>query len=519
MASLEKDKEIRVRMAPSPTGPLHIGTAWMTLFDFLFARHEGGTFILRIEDTDPARSKTEHEIGLIEGLHWLGLDLDEGPTFENGILGSKGSYGPYRDSERVDAHKKYITRFLTEGKAYQCYCTKEELDAQRKASEAKGVPFRYPGTCRNLTAPPAGKSPQVIRLKMPQETISFDDIVRGEVSFRPEDLDDFAIARSDGSPLYNFSVVINDYEMKITHVVRGEDHISNTPKQIAVFMALGVPPPQYAHVPLILNPDRSKMSKRFGDTTVAEYRARGYLPEALINFLVLLGWHPQDDQEIFSLDELIEKFELSRVRKSGAIFDQAKLDWLNREYLKKLSDEEIAKMLKPFWNSGIGDRGSGIADEERDIRLANSDSQYPIGDTRLAIPDEKTLLKFISLERGRANTLRDFIEGAKTFFTSPDYDVSLLVWKKAPAPLPQIAEILTELRSALMKASEEFTREELLNIVNATVGNRQKGEVFWPLRIAVSGQEKSPDPTEIMAVLGKEESIKRIGIAIKKLED
>jgi len=381
---------------------------------------------------------------------------------------------------------------LAEGKAYQCYCTKEELDAQRKASEAKGVPFRYPGTCRNLTVAPAGKTPQVIRLKMPQEVITFNDIVRGEVSFRPEDLDDFAIARSDGSPLYNFSVVINDYEMEITHVVRGEDHISNTPKQIAVFMALGMPPPQYAHVPLILNPDRSKMSKRFGDTTVAEYRAKGYLPAALINFLVLLGWHPQDDQEIFSLDELIKKFELERVRKSGAIFDQAKLDWLNREYLKKMTDDEIAACLAPM-----------IAEEKMDIKPA-------------------TLKKLIAIERGRATTLRDFIEGGKTFFQLPDYEAIILIpplIQRSKDRLPEFGEILEHALSIIKNVPPaDFTKANLKEIFlsPAMINARNRGNVLWPLRVALTGLEKSPDPAEVADVIGKEESLRRIALAIAK---
>lgn len=487
----EGHKKIRVRMAPSPTGPLHIGTAWMTLFDYLFARHEGGTFILRIEDTDPERSKTEYEIGLIEGLHWLGIDWDEGPTLEkletgNWKLGEKGKYGPYRDSDRIVTHKNYIKKFLDEGKAYQCYCTKEELDAARKVSEAKGVPFRYPGTCRELTAAPAGKTPQVIRLKMPNAPISWNDIVRGEVTFAPQDLDDFAIARSDGSPLYNFSVVINDYEMEITHVVRGEDHISNTPKQIVVYMALGATPPQFAHVPLILNPDRSKMSKRYGDTTVAEYRARGYLPDALLNFLVLLGWHPRDEQEIFSHEELIEKFELTRVRKSGAVFDQAKLDWINREYIKKMSVEELTHLAIPF-----------------------------LKEAGLEAPNE-FIERVIAAEQVRVTTLKDFAEQGRFYFVLPDYEADLLIWKKMTRD--EVKPSLERTLAAFEKLSlADFTREKLSATLDALVVDGEKGKVFWPLRVALSGLAMSPDPVEIAIVLSKDETLRRIQVAIDKL--
>ena len=483
---IKENRPVRVRMAPSPTGALHIGTARMTLFDFLFARHMGGTFILRIEDTDPERSKTEHEIGLIEGLQWLGIDWDEGPTYENGKLGSRGNFGPYRDSERVLSHKKYIQKFLEEGKAYQCYCTKEELEARREESESRSVPFRYPGTCRNLTAPPASKTPQTIRLKMPNETITFDDMVRGKVSVEPTSLDDFAIARADGSPLYNFAVAIDDYEMEITHVIRGEDHISNTPKQIAVYRALGVEPPIFGHTPLILNLDRSKMSKRTGDTALADYREKGYLPEAIVNFLALMGWHPTDDQEILTLDELIIKFDIARVQKAGAVFDQAKLDWLNREYIKKMDVETLTHLVAPFL------KAAGIEAPNMLIE------------------------KVVAAGQSRATTLEDFAEQGSFFFKLPEYEAELLVWKNMERVTvsPMLQAIETEFSTL---SGDDFVKERLSSALEKLSLGRKKGEVFWPLRVALSGLAASPDPVEIMTVIGKEETIKRIKIAIKKI--
>ena len=474
-------------MAPSPTGPLHIGSARTAFFNLLFARHEKGTFILRIEDTDKERSKPEHEIGLIEGLHWLGIDWDEGPNLQDGKLISKGDYGPYRQSERIEIHKKYIAQFLAEGKAYQCYCTKEDLDAQRQESEGRGVPFRYPRTCRNLEVPPSGKTPQAIRLRMPDEAIAFTDLIRGKVVVKASELDDFAIARSDGSPLFNFAVAIDDYQMKITHVVRGEDHISNTPKQIAVYQALGAEPPLFAHLPLILNPDRSKMSKRFADTALADYRAKGYLPGAIVNFLALLGWHPKDDKELFAMDELATEFDLSRVQKAGAVFNQDKLDWLNREYLKKLSDAEIAGMLKPFF-------------KEQKIEV-----------------EENYIEKIVRVERSRAATLSDFIEQGKFFFAEPEYTGQLLVWKDTPRETvgPILKEIHEKISSLLV--DENLDRDTLIAALDDVVKNHSKGEVFWPLRVALSGLASSPDPVDIMIVLGKGESLKRIEVGIKKV--
>ncbi|MDE2019696.1 MAG: glutamate--tRNA ligase [Patescibacteria group bacterium] len=486
-----RNKEIRVRMAPSPTGFLHIGTARATLFNWLFARHHGGMFMLRIEDTDAERSKTEYEIQLIEALHWLGLDWDEGPDYVDGKLVSKGQFSPYRQSERQEIYKKYVEQLLAEGKAYYCYCTKEDIEAQQQAMAASGLPPKYTGHCRNLAEPPANWQSRVVRFKTPENKISFHDLIRGKVEFDASLLGDMIITRSDGSVLYNLAVVIDDHLMGITHVIRGEDHISNTPKQILFQQALGFPQPIYGHLPLILNADRSKMSKRKNKVALEEYRNAGYLSDAMVNFLALLGWHPKDDREVLSRDELIELFDINRVQKAGAVFNQDKLDWLNREYLKKMGDEEILNAL-----------------------MEN-------GAWRMENRTNKTLLKkIIPINRGRASTLRDFIDLGKFFFDLPDYAPAMLVWKDGNAN--DTAAVLKTLHEKLKSISPENfeNRGVITSAVQEIVNGRlNRGEVLWPLRVALSGQQSSPDPLEIMMVLGKEESLRRLRMAMDKISN
>ncbi len=465
-------------MAPSPTGHLHMGTARTALYVWLFARQIGGTFVLRIEDTDKERSRKEYENEILEGLAWFGIDWDEGPD-------KGGPYGPYRQSERTEIYKKYLKELLEKGEAYYCYCTKEDIEAQKQALAAQGLPPKYNGHCRNLKEPPAGKNPEVIRFKVPEVKVEFDDMIRGKVVFDAALFGDMIIAKDLDNPLYNFAVVVDDALMEITHVIRAEDHISNTPKQILVQRALGFKEPIYAHIPLILNPDRSKMSKRFADTAVMDYRNDGYLPAALMNFLAFLGWHPKGDEDILSRDELVAQFDLSRVQKAGAVFNQEKLNWLNREYLKKMSDAEIAEVVAPFF--------------EKEKILA----------------DGEKIEAVVSVVRGRANTLKDFVAAGKFFFDLPEYDAVLLVWKNTTsitvAPtLKKIVEALGQL------ANGSFEKSVLSDTITAVIGSGNRGEVLWPLRVALSGQASSPDPIDIMAVLGKEESLRRIEVAINK---
>ncbi|HVN26290.1 MAG TPA: glutamate--tRNA ligase [Candidatus Paceibacterota bacterium] len=478
-------RPIRVRIAPSPTGLLHFGTARTALFNWLFARKNGGMFVVRIEDTDKERSEKRYERELLEGFAWLGLDWDEGP--DPAGEGSRGGFGPYRQSERTEIYKKYLAKLLEDGHAYYCYCTKEDLEAQRQSMLAAGLPPKYNGHCRTLTAAPEGRRPEVIRFKVPETTVKFHDLIRGTVSFDASLLGDQVIAKDLDTPLYNFAVVVDDELMQISHVIRGEDHLSNTPKQILVQRALGFAEPVYAHIPLILNPDRSKMSKRFADTALLEYRKKGYLPQGMVNFMALLGWHPSDDREIFSIQELRSAFDIGRVQPSGAVFNEEKLAWINREHLKQLDDDEIVELLMPL-----------------------------IRERSQAEPPRALLAKIVAVERERASTLNDVIDGGQFFFHLPDYEPKLLIWKNVT---PKDVEApLADARTALEAVAEgDFVKDRLSEAVTqVTARYPNRGTVLWPLRVALSGQAASPDPIDIMDVLGKSESLRRIDAGIAK---
>ncbi|MDD4351391.1 MAG: glutamate--tRNA ligase [Candidatus Gracilibacteria bacterium] len=474
--------DIRVRMAPSPTGALHIGTVRTALFNYLYAKHVGGTYVLRIEDTDKTRSTVEFEEQIVQGLTDLGLVPDEG-------VGVGGPYGPYKQSERVEIYHEYLQKLLDDGKAYYCYCTKDELEAERERCEKEKLPPRYSGKCRELTREPAEGA--VIRFKTPQTgEISYEDTVRGKVTVQVKELDDFVIAKNLDEALYNFSVVIDDITMKITHVIRGEDHISNTPKQILIYQALGFTPPQFAHLPLILNEDRSKLSKRKNKVEFRDYLAQGYLPEALVNFLALLGWNPGDDREIFSLPEIIKEFSLERVQKSGAVFDIKKLNWMNGQWIRKLSIEELASKLKPF-----------------------------LQDNKL---DEKTLKKAVQVTQSRLEKLAEASEHMHFFFELPVYEKSLLIGKNMDEALAKLAlekslELVRELpdwEALELPAAEEMMKTEFLKLIEKL--NLKTGQVLWPVRAALSGTSFSPGAFEMLWVLGREESVGRLESALGK---
>ncbi len=488
---------IRVRFAPSPTGPLHVGGVRTALFSWLFARKYGGRFVLRIEDTDKERSEKKFEIELLEGLSWLGLNWDEGPypAGAGGQLpfgGEQGEYGPYRQSERTAIYKKYLEQLMATGDAYYCYCSKEDIEAQRQAMLSQGLPPKYNGHCRPANignTPPAGKTPEVIRFKTPEVKVEFKDLVRGKVTFDAALFGDFIIAKNLDNPLYNFAVVVDDALMKISHVIRGEEHLSNTPKQILMARALGFAEPLFAHIPLILNPDRSKMSKRFSDTALLNYRERGYVPGAMVNFLALMGWHPSGDKEIMSREEMIAEFGLDRVQQAGAIFNEEKLDWLNREHIKMMPIAEVAALATPFFAK------HGVTAAAR---------------------DEVLLQRVIAVQIARAKTLDDLAQASAFFFAAPEYEPKLLVWKDS-STFKEVAEVLAHVRGVLEKMpADDFIHGTLSASLPAIVGERGRGAVLWPLRVALSGQAASPDPVEIMSVLGKDESLRRIDAAIKK---
>jgi glutamyl-tRNA synthetase/nondiscriminating glutamyl-tRNA synthetase len=344
--------QVRVRFAPSPTGQVHVGNARTALFNWLFARQQGGAFILRIEDTDLERSEARYETQLIEDIKWLGLDWDEGPDVG-------GPYPPYRQSDKWQVYRDHAERLVSEGKAYRCFCSQEALELQREQAMAEHLPPNYPGTCRNL--PPAeaearraAGEPCAIRLKIPEKPIRFHDVVRGWVEFPSEVVSDLIIVRSNGVAVYNYVVVVDDAEMKITHVIRGDDHLSNTPKQVALYEALGWAVPEFAHLSTILGPDKERLSKRHGATSLANFREMGVLPEALMNYMALLGWAPSGgDREIFSPEELVQEFDLGRVTPSPAVFDFEKLYWLNRHYIKQAEPGRIARLAEPFYRHAL----------------------------------------------------------------------------------------------------------------------------------------------------------------------
>ena len=423
---------VRTRIAPSPTGNLHIGVARAAIFNFLFARQNQGEFILRIEDTDATRSTKEFEKNIIDSLSWLGMEWD------NDIA---------RQSERTAHYAPYIAELKDKGLAYE-----------EPAREGSGV---------------------AVVLKKSAGDAVFQDLIRGSVSFPEDQITDLVIQKPDGSPTYNFAVVIDDHEMGITHVIRGEDHIANTPKQLIVYQALGWDLPQFAHLPLILASDRSKLSKRHGATSVTEFKEEGYLPEAMVNFMALLGWHPKDEQEIFTLAELIESFRLEDVQKGGAVFDKNKLDWINQQHIQRLSIDEYTKRVEEFLGQSI--------------------------------PEE--LLK---MTKERITKLADIKEEMR-WTETPNYEAELLVWKETPREqikqnLTVVLELLTGLPDSDWTDINKI-EEKLMPFAD----EQGRGEVLWPLRVALSGRDKSPSPFELATLLGKDETLKRVKTALEML--
>ncbi|MCR4275568.1 MAG: glutamate--tRNA ligase [Candidatus Wolfebacteria bacterium] len=475
-------KPVRVRMAPSPTGPLHLGTARTTLFNWLFAKSHNGKIILRIEDTDFERSKKEYEEDIINGLKWLGFDWDEGPDVG-------GQYGPYRQNERLDIYEKYLNKFFDEEKVYYCFCSKEQLEEDRQAMLSQGMAPKYGGRCRNLDPKEAKKRVEngehaAIRFKVPPIEVEFTDIIRGKVSVNAELIGDIVIARNLRSPLFMFAGVVDDFEMKISHVIRGEDHITNTPKQILLQRALEFDEVKYAHLPLILAPDRSKLSKRHLETSLNDYRNEGFLPEALVNFLAFLGWHPTEDKEIMPVEELIKEFDLRRVQKGGAAFNIVKLEWFNSQYIQKMDSKELLSRLESF-----------------------------IPKTWLENPD--LLIKIIDVEKSRMNSLAGFKNLAEPFFELPFYDKKLLLWKDISEK--DTLRNLKMLSEEILKIPEsDFGKKRLEQIIMPLTEVWGRGELLWPLRAGLSGREASAGPFELMDVLGKDESLKRIKSAADK---
>lgn len=488
-------EEIRVRFAPSPTGELHIGGARTCLFNWLFARHYGGKFILRIEDTDLDRLKEGSIDGILNSLKWLGIDWDEGPL-------AGGTFQPYFQSQRLSLYSSEADKLLNEGKAYQCYCTQEDLDNERKLAAAQKRPYKYSGKCKNLSLKKkeafinAGRKP-VVRFSTPScgSTI-VNDIVRGDVSFENSLIDDFIIIKSNGVAAYNFACVIDDFTMRISHVIRAEEHLSNTPKQLLLYAAIGAPAPKFAHVPMILAPDRSKLSKRHGATSVEEFISQGFLPEALINYICLLGWAPKDHKEIISKKSMIEEFSLDRVSKNPAIYDTKKMSWINGHYLRSYNIDKLMELIIPFLHK------KGI-----------HESPLPEGDI-----DREKLKKAVLLVREKVWNLEELANGLTYFFHDiPSYDEKgVEKYFKNEASASILNEMLKH-----FKEIEDFTEDVLENCVRSYAQNHgiKAGEVIHPLRLALTGRCMTPGLFEVMSVLGKEMCVSRIETAVKFIKN
>ena len=491
--------DIRVRIAPSPTGPLHIGTARTALFNYLFARHTGGTFVLRLEDTDVARSTEAFEKDILDGLHWLGITWDEGPGV--GGLEEAGPFGPYRQMARLPTYAGAAQQLLEADRAYPCYCTPEELDADRKRQEAEKLPPRYVGRCATLTpaeraAKEAGGRRPALRFRVPDGVVGWDDLVRDRVEIDTANLGgDFVIVRADGTPLYHFTVVVDDMAMQISHVIRGEDHVSNTPKHILLFDALGYPRPVFGHLPLILNPDGTKMSKRKSQTAVADYIAQGFTREALVNYFAFLGWSPGTEEEVFTLEELEQRFDLAKVQKGGARFDRDRLEWLNGQWIRRLDDDELIDRLMPFLEAAAI---SGEID-------------------RLPAPDEvRTLLPII---RERLPTLAA-LPGLVGFLWTDELvvDPASIIPKRWDAATTVLG--LTTARHTLA-AHDAVTWEadELEPPLRALAEQRgwKAGDLFMAIRVATTGRTATPPLFDTLVALGRDRTLARLDGAIAGL--
>jgi glutamyl-tRNA synthetase len=477
---------VRVRFAPSPTGYLHIGGARTALFNWLLARRQGGTFVLRIEDTDAERSSWEMVSGIVEGMRWLGLDWDEGPDIG-------GPHAPYFQSERLETYRAAAAQLVAAGRAYYCYCTAESLQQKREAAEKTGGGWIYDRTCCAL--PPdeirkreAAAVPRAVRFKVPEGTTTFLDLVHGAIEFPNAVIEDFVVLRSDAQPTYHLSVVVDDLDMQMTHVIRGDDHISNTPKQVLLYQALGSVPPAFAHVPLILGPDKKRLSKRHGATSVMEYQRLGYLPEAMVNFLALLGWSPGGEQELFTRDELIARFSLDGISGGNAVFNPEKLDWVNQQHIQRLTPEELSARLEPFlradglWNDAFSTIG-------RDWFLA-----------------------LIALFKPRIRRLDQFASEARPLLTDDiAYDAAAVEKYLKPDLLEALAELarVFETNGGFAAAQLEASLRSL-----AEARKLKAAALIHATRVAVTGRAASPGLFETLELAGRARVVARMRGAI-----
>ena len=472
----------RVRFAPSPTGYLHVGGARTALFNWLYARRHGGVFVLRIEDTDVERSSADMVTGILDGLRWLGLDWDEGPD-------AGGPHAPYFQSERLHRYRDAAARLVDQGRAYYCFCSPDRLREEREKAEARGEAWQYDRACLSLDAVRTAQliaegAPKAVRFKVPPGSRpAFDDAVHGPIAFDAANIEDFVIVRSDGHPTYHLSVVVDDVDMGITHVIRGDDHISNTPKHVLLFAALDSPAPRFAHVPLILGADKKRLSKRHGATSVTEYRSQGYLPAAMVNFLALLGWSPGGDRELMQKDELIESFALEGISGGNAVFNTEKLDWMNGQYIGRLTAAELAVAVRPLFAA------AGL-------------------DTYPAVTDPVAFERLLELLRPRAKRLTEFAEQAAPLLQEPaEYEAAAEKHLSAPG-LSEHLHALVEALQVVEPFSEPAVEAALRAV--ATERNVKAGVLIHATRVAVTGRTNSPGLFEILVLLGRKTVLGRI---------
>jgi len=483
---------VKTRFAPSPTGYLHIGGLRTAFYNYLFTCKHGGKIVLRIEDTDQQRSVEGAIESLLRTLVTMGITYEEGPFLVNGKLEQRGDCGPYIQSQRLEMYKEHAKQLVKAGKAYYCFCSSERLDQLRGQQEIAKMPTKYDRHCFSFSKEEVAKRLEqgesyVIRLLVPEGKTSFEDAIRGKITIANQEVDDQVLLKSDGFPTYHLAVVVDDHYMGITHIIRGEEWISSVPKHVLLYQAFGWELPVFAHVPLILNEDRSKLSKRQGDVAVEDYLAKGYLPNALLNFIALLGFNPKGDQEIYSVAELIEEFALEKINKSGAIFNREKLDWMNGMYIRQLSEEQYLAYCKKFTPADVS-------------------------------VDEKKLKRMYLVEKERLVRFDEIGAKIQEYQVLPEYEASLLVWKKADATdakkqLEAVHTLCEQLSKETWYDLSLIEKAILQYIDTNTIPN---GNVLWPLRVSLSGLQRSPSPFELLWVFGKEESLRRLHIALQK---
>ena len=484
-------KEVRLRFAPSPTGYLHIGGLRTALYNYLFAKHNNGKFILRIEDTDRTRYVEGAIENLIESLQWAGIKYDEGVFVEDGKIVQKGEYGPYIQSERLDIYQKYVDELIEKGYAYYCFCSKERLDKVREEQKIKGLIPKYDGLCRSLSIDEAKKKidngeEYVVRLKLPpNEDIKFEDLVRGTITINTEDIDDQVLLKSDGYPTYHMAVVVDDHLMGITHIVRGEEWLPSTPKHVYLYEVFGWEKPVYVHLPTVLNKERKKLSKRHGDVAVEDFRKKGYLPEGLINYLALVGWSPEDNEEILTMEELINKFSFERVSKTGGIFDKDKLDWVNGHHIRNYDLDKLTKLAIPYLKEAhlIDDK---FVEERYDWI--------------------KTMVETV---KENLSNVSEIVDKVDIFFNNeiqPEDDEALSVLKQEH--VPDLLNAFKEELENIEEVDEEFAKTVMKKIQKGT-GIKGK-KLFMPTRVALTGNIHGPELISIIFLLGKQNIIDRI---------